>query len=265
MSRARNIKPGFFKNDRLAECDPLARLLFAGLWCEADRSGRMLDRPKRLKAEYLPYDDCDIEILLNQLHSYGFIVRYVVADVAYISVPAFNKHQNPHIKEPESTIPAPCENSSSTVQVTDENSSSPADSPSLIPDSPSHGADAPAPAVLEAKLRGEIIKALRAKGVEKLNPANPAFCEAVAAGVTLAEFADTADEFPGKPLPYLCAAIKGRRQQAINPNSYPEKPKAPPPNNSGTSPVITGDEAEKRKDEALEGWRRQMKEYGIAP
>ena len=37
MARARNIKPGFFTNDVLADCDPLARLLFAGLWTVADR------------------------------------------------------------------------------------------------------------------------------------------------------------------------------------------------------------------------------------
>jgi len=54
VARARNIKPGFFKNDQLAECHPLARLLFAGLWCEADRAGRLKDRPKRLKVECLP-------------------------------------------------------------------------------------------------------------------------------------------------------------------------------------------------------------------
>ena len=51
MPRARNVKPGFFKNELLAECEPLARILFEGLWCEADREGRLEDRPRRLKAE----------------------------------------------------------------------------------------------------------------------------------------------------------------------------------------------------------------------
>jgi hypothetical protein len=107
MSRSRNIKPGFFKNDLLAECEPLARLLFAGLWCEADREGRLEDRPKRLKAECLGYDDCDIEALLNQLSGKGFIVRYVVEGIGYIAIPEFLKHQKPHMKEAASTIPAP--------------------------------------------------------------------------------------------------------------------------------------------------------------
>ena len=52
--RARNLKPGFFKNDALAECDPLARILFEGLWCMADREGRLECHPKRIKAEILP-------------------------------------------------------------------------------------------------------------------------------------------------------------------------------------------------------------------
>ena len=39
--RARDIKPGFFKNDQLAECSMAARLLFPGLWMLADREGRL--------------------------------------------------------------------------------------------------------------------------------------------------------------------------------------------------------------------------------
>ena len=75
MARARNIKPGFFANDTLAECSPLARLLFAGLWTIADRAGRLEDRPKRIKAALLPYDECDINDLLDQLVDRGFIAR----------------------------------------------------------------------------------------------------------------------------------------------------------------------------------------------
>lgn len=131
--RARNIKPGFFENEYLAECDPLARILFAGLWCMADREGRLEDRPKKIKAKILPYDDCDIPALLNQLAQFGFITRYVCDDCHYIQINNFTKHQNPHCKETESTIPAPCKHSTSTVLEQDEHSSSPADS--LIPDS----------------------------------------------------------------------------------------------------------------------------------
>ncbi|MBE1159633.1 hypothetical protein [Dyella acidiphila] len=140
MARARNIKPGFFKNDRLAECQPLARILFSGLWCEADREGRLEDRPKRLKAEYLAYDNCDVDELLTELEQRGFIIRYVIDGAPYIAIPAFKKHQNPHVREPASSIPAPDMHSACTgidpVQAQCSHSSGPADSPSLIPDSP---------------------------------------------------------------------------------------------------------------------------------
>ena len=49
--RARNLKPGFFQNEYLADLPPLARILFCGLWCSADRNGRLEYRPKKIKAE----------------------------------------------------------------------------------------------------------------------------------------------------------------------------------------------------------------------
>jgi hypothetical protein len=107
MARLRTIKPGFFTNDLLAELPPLGRLLFAGLWCQADRAGRLEDRPRRLKAEVLPYDDCDVDQLLNALADRGFIRRYAVEGNRYITIPTFSAHQNPHVKEAASTIPAP--------------------------------------------------------------------------------------------------------------------------------------------------------------
>lgn len=135
MARARNIKPGFFTNDVLAECSPLARILFAGLWTIADRAGRLEDRPKKIKAEILPYDDCDIEQLLNQLAGKAFIIRYVVDGKAFIQIDKFDKHQNPHVKEAESLIPAPDKNRTTPVQDTTQDGTSRADSLLLIPDS----------------------------------------------------------------------------------------------------------------------------------
>lgn len=133
--RARNLKPGFFKNEDLAECEPLARILFSGLWCMADRSGRLEFRPKRIKAEVLPYDNCNIEKLLKQLSDKNFILIYAVNNDNYIEILNFGRHQNPHCKEAESLIPAPVKHSANTVQAPDENGSRPADSPFLIPDS----------------------------------------------------------------------------------------------------------------------------------
>lgn len=130
MTRSRNIKPGFFTNEVLGELDPLARLLFAGLWCHADREGRLEDRLRRLKPQILPFDNCDIEELAQCLHHAKLVHRYVVDGKGYIQIIKFKDHQNPHIKEGPSTIPAPDKHSSSTVvagPITD--------SLNLIPDS----------------------------------------------------------------------------------------------------------------------------------
>lgn len=150
--RARNLKPGFFKNEALAECSPLARLLFAGLWCLADREGRLEDRPKRIRAELLPYDDGSVDDLLSELHETGFILRYAAAGGRFIQVVNFSKHQNPHCKEQASTIRAPDMHGASTVQAPDMHGSCPADSLfsdslNLNPDSPFHGSDAGASVV----------------------------------------------------------------------------------------------------------------------
>lgn len=142
MARSRNIKPGFFTNEILAECHPLARILFAGLWTIADREGRLEDRPKKIKAELLPYDDYNIDDLLNELASKmdqdgspSFIIRYKINGRSYIQIVNFSQHQNPHIKEAASTLPAPDLYGASMVQEPDKNRTSHADSLLPITDS----------------------------------------------------------------------------------------------------------------------------------
>lgn len=127
MSRIRTIKPGFFKNESLAELDPLTRLLFIGLWTLADRRGRLEDRPKRIKAEIIPYEEYDIENGLSALVDSGFIIRYEVEQNAYIQIVTFEKHQHVNIKESESCIPpipqkmqAQCKDGADTVPARQE-------------------------------------------------------------------------------------------------------------------------------------------------
>jgi hypothetical protein len=105
--RARNIKPGFFKNDTLAELDFAGRLLFIGLWGLGDREGRLEDRPKKIKAEIFPYDDVNVDSFLGELAKRSFIIRYEAGGNHYIQIVNFDKHQNPHPRETPSTIPAP--------------------------------------------------------------------------------------------------------------------------------------------------------------
>lgn len=111
MARIRTIKPDFFKNEQLSELEPMNRLLFIGLWTQADREGKLEDRPKRLKVEIFPYDEFDINKALFELQSVGLLIRYVVKvhDIEnyFIKILTFEKHQQPNIKEAKSTIPEP--------------------------------------------------------------------------------------------------------------------------------------------------------------
>lgn len=105
MARSRNIKPGIMANEDLAELNAMERLLFIYLWMLADREGRLEDRPKRIKAEALPYDNLDADQALNRIAQAGFIVRYQVGDQRIIQVVNFSKHQAPHIREQGSSLP----------------------------------------------------------------------------------------------------------------------------------------------------------------
>jgi len=131
--RARNIKPGFFKNEELASCSLYARLLFIGLWCMADRDGRMEKRPLRIKAEVFPYDSLDINGELTVLERSGFVQTYVVNGKEYLQVVNFLEHQRPHHTEAKSKLPTIPVGSVLTVSSPLSHGEYPPDS--LIPDS----------------------------------------------------------------------------------------------------------------------------------
>lgn len=150
MARARNIKPSFFQNEELGELDPLVRLFFVGLWTIADYRGCVEFRPKRLKVQLLPYDNCDTEALANNLEKSGFVQSYSVAGQRYLKIINFEKHQNPHKNEREagSEIPDIDRDDSQRVDsiefennrdkngtAPDKDGTAPADSLLLIPDS----------------------------------------------------------------------------------------------------------------------------------
>lgn len=149
MARARNIKPGLFKNEVLGVADPIYTLLFEGLWIMADRDGKLEDRPLRIRGEIFPYrEGLDMDAMLNWLEANHFIRRYVAAGVKCILVLEFVKHQNPHKNEAPSELPDPTESASDGIGTKPEFiGTTPADS--LIPDSlnliPDSLTPAPAP------------------------------------------------------------------------------------------------------------------------
>jgi len=110
-----------FENEVLAELPVLARYLFIGLWCCADRDGRLEDRPKQIRARVFPHDpQTDVDNLLGLLCGKEFITRYQVDGVSYIQVNNFSKHQRPHAHEKPSVIPPHYIGQPSTTKVVPE-------------------------------------------------------------------------------------------------------------------------------------------------
>ena len=256
--RARNLKPSFFTNDVLAEIPALGRLLFAGLWCLADRAGRLENRPRKIKAQVLPYDDCDVDNLLMELVKRGFIICYEANGINYIQVVNFEKHQNPHVKEAPSQIPAPDEHCASTVQARCETQPKPEraglipDSPFLIPDSGIQGGnrhslqdsivvgDENPPRTVETTRAGEIAAFVREHHVPA-TPGNP-FVQVWANGmaVTDAELLEAIQRAreqkspPEKiPVKYLDAILRNMRAERQSPMGQ-----APPRPTKATAAAI---------------------------
>lgn len=104
MPRIRTIKPEFFTSEDVVALTPFARLLYIALWCEADKEGRLVWKPKTFKIRYLPADSVDMDALCAELTSQG-VVRLYGDGLAWI--PGFSKHQHVNPRESESDLPAP--------------------------------------------------------------------------------------------------------------------------------------------------------------
>jgi hypothetical protein len=109
VARQRILHPDFFTDADLLSLPPLHRLLFAGLWCLADREGRLLDRPRDLKLRILPADKADVDAMLHDLASLGMVLRYEVDGVRCLQVAGFDKYQKPHPRETQSLLPRPAD------------------------------------------------------------------------------------------------------------------------------------------------------------
>lgn len=111
--RARTLKPSFFHNEHLGQLPAEARLLYAGLWCLADREGILQDRPARIKAELFPYDghiapgtvDNWLAALADADMVEPMIIRYEAEGRRLILVPKLVVHSPPHRHEAASRFP----------------------------------------------------------------------------------------------------------------------------------------------------------------
>lgn len=113
MARKRMIDPSIWSDEKLGLLTPLHRLLFIGLFSNADDEGRLPGHPNYIKSLIFPYDN-DItpqyvETMLNDLNSKGLILTYMVNGQRYIQVVNFLKYQKINRPTPSKIPPPPVE------------------------------------------------------------------------------------------------------------------------------------------------------------
>ena len=109
MARIRTVKPELFSHEELYDLEletglPI-RLAFIGLFTVCDRAGRFKWRPRTLKVNVLPYDDCDFSRVLDALATRGFVVEYESQTGEKLGcIPTWDKHQSINNRETHSQL-----------------------------------------------------------------------------------------------------------------------------------------------------------------
>lgn len=102
----RSIKPSFFRDKDLIRLEPVVRLAFIGLWCAADREGKLEDDAEQLAIDVFPRQTVDVEAVLAALTP-KMIIRFESGTRKFIKIRNFLRHQRPHHTEAPSVIPEP--------------------------------------------------------------------------------------------------------------------------------------------------------------
>lgn len=71
----RGFKPELWTDEKFVELDPLARLLFMGMWTYACDNGHLDDKPKQIKMRVLPTDSADAGPLIEHMVDLGMVER----------------------------------------------------------------------------------------------------------------------------------------------------------------------------------------------
>ncbi|UMM63111.1 hypothetical protein [Aristophania vespae] len=105
MARIRSIHPGFWTEENIVTVSAFARLLYIGLWQQADDGGCFEWKPLKLKMTIFPGDNLTIEELLAELVTVGLIQDYEAEGRQYGAIRNFGKWQRP--KKPARQFPMP--------------------------------------------------------------------------------------------------------------------------------------------------------------
>lgn len=119
--RIRNIRPGFWTNEDLADCSDRQNLLFIGLWMLADKNGCIEYRPRRIKAQLFGIRDFTSEELQKDCGRLAevLLIHFYRAsegeepteectekDADFLFIPKFGKHQKLTTWEKKDSEPA---------------------------------------------------------------------------------------------------------------------------------------------------------------
>ena len=107
MARIRTIKPTFFTSRSVKKLSDRQKLVWIGLWPNADDHGRLLDEPGILAGSLwsLSLTERQIDTVIGQLHDAERLIRYVIAGESYIQITNWEEHQR--IQKPSDSLIPP--------------------------------------------------------------------------------------------------------------------------------------------------------------
>lgn len=107
MARIRSVHPSLFTDEAWVSCSPLARLLYIGLWTDADDQGLFEWKPLQIRMRLLPGDTADVPALLAELVQVNLIAPLESGGKKLGAIRYFRKFQRP--KKPNATFVLPRE------------------------------------------------------------------------------------------------------------------------------------------------------------
>lgn len=112
MARIRSLKPEFWDDRKLARSVSRdARMLYVGLWNQADEHSRLNGDVFWIKGRVFPYDDDiltdDVDHMLSELSGGGWVQRYEANGDPFLFLPKLGKHQRLEPSKAASKIPGP--------------------------------------------------------------------------------------------------------------------------------------------------------------
>ena len=97
MPRRRMVDPQIWRNEKVGSLPDAGRLLFIGIFSQADDDGRLKASPRFLMANIFPYDkdkiEEDVKHLRNQCAELGLIRLYTNSKEEYLDIPGWHEHQ----------------------------------------------------------------------------------------------------------------------------------------------------------------------------